>query len=448
MPGVAAVCRMWILGALVGLAGCESYAPLPLAEEPSLAASLASLRHDGVPLDAPLRVSDVTRLAVQNNPELRAARARRGIAEAQVLEAGLLPNPSLGGNVAGNITSPAATTTAWSAGLTQDIKSLVTLAARRRAAQQSARQVDAELLWQEWQVIGKARLLAVDLIEGEKFRRLLHEATDLLAERSRKSERALEQGNVTLAAVAPDVAALQAGRAQLDNLDQLQQSRRHQLNALLGLVAQTALRLQETPDLPPLDPARIAELLPQLPTRRPDLVALQLGYGAQEAQVRAAILAQFPALVVGLNGGIDNTNDYFLGPTVTIDLPIFDRNQGNIAIARATRQQLHDEYAARVNGADGEVQAMLDAIPLLSSQLERLRHELEGVARAALRAEDAFKAGNLDERSYVDFVSARLAKEQQIVAIEQSLLELQVAMATLTGEGMPPIALPSDEPQS
>ena len=91
---------------------------------------------------------------------------------------------------------------------------------------------------------------------------------------------------------------------------------------------------------------------------------------------------------------------------------------------------------------------MLEAIPLLSRQLDRLRRELDGAARAALQAQAAFDAGNLDERSYVDFVSVRLAKEEEIVAIEQSLLERQVAMATLTGDGMPPIVIASEEPRS
>jgi hypothetical protein len=43
----------------------------------------------------------------------------------------------------------------------------------------------------------------------------------------------------------------------------------------------------------------------------------------------------------------------------------------------------------------------------------------------------------------VDLVSTRLAKEQEVVSIEQSLLDQQVAIATLVGAGMPAITLPS-----
>ena len=429
---------------LAALAGCARYAPLPLEGTPALARNLADLRHDGVALGTPLSLSAIARLAVENDPDLRAARYRRGVAQAQVLEAGLLPNPSLTGGISPNITTPQATTTAWFAGLTQDVKSLATLSARRAAARENARQVDAALLWQEWQVIAKARLLAVDLIEGTKYRQILVRTRALLAESNVRAEHAVQAGNLTLAAAAPGVAALQATEAQLDAIDQQQQSRRHQLNALLGLVPEAEVPLASSSDLPPLLPDQVRLLLPRLAERRPDLVALRLGYRAQEATLRGAILAQFPALALGVTGGIDNTNDYYVGPGITMDLPIFDRNQGNIAIATATRQQLHEEYAARLAAAAGEVRAMLDELPLLETQLARLRRELAGATRTAERAEAAFQADNLDQRSYVDLVSTRLAKEQEIVTIEQSLLERQVAMATLTGAGMPPVAMAPD----
>jgi hypothetical protein len=44
-------------------------------------------------------------------------------------------------------------------------------------------------------------------------------------------------------------------------------------------------------------------------------------------------------------------------------------------------------------------------------------------------------------------VGARLTKEQEIVTIEQSLLDQQVAIATLVGAGMPAIAIPSGDIQ-
>ena len=171
--------------------------------------------------------------------------------------------------------------------------------------------------------------------------------------------------------------------------------------------------------------------------RRPDLVALQFGYAAQDEKLRAAILAQFPNLTVGVTGGSDNSNVRNFGPQITLELPIFDHNQGNIAIERATRQQLRDEFAARLASAEGQVRAMVSEIALLSRQLVTARQQGALLRRSAAEAAAAFAAGNLDERGYLDLVMGGLAKDQEIIGLEQSLLEQQVAIATLVGAGMP-----------
>ena len=141
---------------VVLLCGCQSYAPLPLNRQARLAEHLSDLEFASVP--RPLSVDAVGLLAVGNNPDLKAARTERGIAVAQVLQAGILPNPSLGAGYAFLLGGPG-TSAAITASLTEDVKSLVTLSARRRSASAAALQVDASVLWQEWQTIGKARLL-------------------------------------------------------------------------------------------------------------------------------------------------------------------------------------------------------------------------------------------------------------------------------------------------
>jgi len=96
--------------------------------------------------DAPLTVSEVAVLAVQNNPDLRAVRQQHGVAQAQLLQAGLLPNPQVTGAML-PLVAGLGTTTAWNAGISEDIRSLITLSTRRRSARESARQVDAQIVW-------------------------------------------------------------------------------------------------------------------------------------------------------------------------------------------------------------------------------------------------------------------------------------------------------------
>ena len=424
------------------LSGCAHYTPLPLATTPPLAPEVPALA-DAPPASTPLSVEQVVALALANNPDLKAARLKRAVAAGQTKQAGILPNPSLSGAILPLI-SGVGTVPAWNIGLSQDIKSIITYKSRHRAARDSEQQVAADLVWQEWQVAGKARQLATDLIIGARSRPYYVAAHALLIERNAKLEEALAARNTTLTIVAPDRVALQTARTALDSFDQNQLSLKHQLNALLGLRPDAEVPLVAAPDLPAFDPAAIRASLPSLADRRPDLLALRLGYAAADESVRQAILAQFPDFVLGGSIASDNSKVINAGPNATLGLPIFDRNQGNVAIANATRAQLHAEYEARLAATSGEVAAMLSEAEQLSAQLEVARRDLPAARLAAERAAAAFGASNLDERGYVDLVSNRFSKEQEIMTLELALLDRQIAIQTLVGAGLPTVDLPPE----
>ncbi|MDK4807523.1 MAG: TolC family protein [Novosphingobium aromaticivorans] len=424
------------------LSGCAHYTPLPLASTPPLAPEVPALA-DAPSANTPLSVEQVVALALANNPDLKAARLKRAVAAGQTKQAGILPNPSLSGAILPLI-SGAGTVPAWNIGLSQDIKSIITYKSRHRAARDSEQQVAADLVWQEWQVAGKARQLATDLIVGARSRPYYVAAHALLIERNAKLEEALAARNTTLTIVAPDRVALQTARTALDSFDQNQLSLKHQLNALLGLRPDAEVPLVAAPDLPAFDPAAIRASLPSLADRRPDLLALRLGYAAADETVRQAILAQFPDFVLGGSIASDNSKVINAGPNATLGLPIFDRNQGNVAIANATRAQLHAEYEARLAATSGEVAAMLSEAEQLSAQLEIARRDLPAARLAAERAAAAFGASNLDERGYVDLVSNRFSKEQEIMTLELALLDRQIAIQTLVGAGLPTVDLPPE----
>jgi outer membrane protein TolC len=426
------------------LAGCATYTPLPLRARPHLAPAVDQLAHEQ-PLPAgPLTVTQVTALAVLNNPDLRAARTLHGVAEAQLVQAGVLPNPTFIGAVL-PLVGGFGTSTAWSAALNFNFGALLTYHTRREAARDLVQQVDADILWREWQLAGQARLLAVDLIEGQRSLDLLTRTLDLLAERGRRLETALKAGNVTLADATPYLSASQMAQIQRDALQRLLLAQRHQLNALLGLAPEAVVPLADTVDLPPLDPVAIERDLPNLSRRRPDLVALQLGYAAQDAKLRTALLMQFPSPTLGGAANEDNAKVRNAGPTASLGVPIFDRNQGGVAIERATRVQLHEEYAARLTAAVGDVRARLREIATTQRQLEQARADLPVVEQRAERAEAAMRTGDIDQRTYVDLVNARLTRAAQIINLEQALLDQQVMIATLVGAGLPSVQLPTQQ---
>jgi outer membrane protein TolC len=426
---------------VAALGGCATYRPLPLPAHADSPRQLTDLR-GAATMALPLDAAGLQRLVLLNNPELRSARAQHDVAQAQMLQAGLLPNPSLSGNV-GYLFSGTGDATAWSASLSEDIRALVTLAPRRASARAAAAQVDASLLWQEWQTVGKARLLFVDLVEGQRLLALQQHATELLEQRGQRLRQAIAEGNGDLGSASADLAAAADAHTALNDLQRRLAQQRHELAAMLGLVPDATIPLQ--PALPPaeLDVAAVQQAAQSIERRRPDLVALQLGYRSQEASLRAAVLAQFPVLSFGYSASQDNSRVRNGGPSISLDLPLFDRNQGNIAIARATRQQLHDEYAARLNAAHNELAALLSEQAQASAQLAALRPLALAATRDAAQATSAWQGGLIDLRSYVDLGAAALARQSAVIALEQALLEQQSALDTLIGTGMPN-SLPKD----
>jgi len=397
----------------------------------------------GAPLDVHvLDMPTIEKLVLLNNPDLRSARAQHKVAQAQMLQAGLLPNPAITGS-AGYLLSGAGNATAWTAGISEDIRALITLSPRRKAAKAAAAQVDASLLWQEWQIIGKARLLVVDLVEGERLRALQSHTLAQLEQRSEQLRQSIAEGNTDLTVASPDFVAAADARTAFNDLQRRLLSQHHDLAALLGVAADAAIPLPTTLALPANNADDLRTRAQGIERRRPDLVALQLGYQAQEATLRAAVLAQFPMFSLGYSASQDNSLVRNGGPSVTFDLPIFDRNQGNIAIAKATRQQLRDEYTARLTSAHAEINAMLTEQAQARAQLASLLPALPAAIHDAEQANSAQQQGLIDLRTYVDLLVAAQSRQGAAISLQQTVLEQQVAMDTLLGTGMPD-SLPQD----
>ena len=434
------------------LAGCAGYEVQDLATRPALASNVAALdrtRPGGgqIPAGQPLTLTEVGLLAIQNSPALKAIRARRGVAQAQVIQAGLLPDPVLAGNYGVLLAGPDFAN-AFAATLTGDLGALITLSARRRAASKAAQQVDADTVWQEWQTISRAQTLVIDLVEQGRLLRSLEQTLDLLQRRAASTARGVRQGNATLQMLAPDLAAVTSLRTQLDTAVLAQERRWQSLDALLGLEPSVRPKLAAAFHVPAISGAEAASMLRSLPERRPDLIALRLGYAAQEANLRAAVLGQFPALTIGPNYGSDTARVQTIGPSVSVGLPIFNRNRGVVAIQRATREQLRTEYEARLAATACGVKASLANIALLKQQLDAARGGLGQVRTLAANAEGALRGGLLDELSYVQLVVARLEKERQVIGLEQQALDEQTALATLLGAGLPPVQLTTSKQAS
>lgn len=432
------------LSCAVLLDGCALYHSLPLPKQPDLVGQLSQLRTrlpavPGEPqrtlaIDGPLGIDDIGLLAVLNDPDLRAEHGTLDVARAGLLQASLLPNPSASVSytpiLGGTDIAPA-----WAASLTEDVKAILTYHTRKKSARFQLEQVNADLLWQEWQVAEQARILALDLYWGGLSLSLADRQLQLLDKEVQEVQAATQSGALDLTALAPLLAAKASAAQAVTSLNLAQLQGWQQLDALLGLKPDVRFAIA-LPKVAPL-PADVDNLIAQLPERRPDLVALQLGYRSADESVRGAIIGQFPALVAGYQWGQDTTNVRTGGATAAFDLPLFDRNQGQVAQTRATRLQLHEQYQARLDAAHGAAKGLLSQIQRLTADTQQAQRAAAAAEAQSKAAQEAYAQDTLDQRSLADFQTTALQRRIEAIALERSLGEARITLTVDLGLGLP-----------
>ena len=434
-----------VAGLALSLGGCATYHAFPLAGTANLKSGLdqldltvpsagngaASIK---INPESPLSPEEVGLIAVLNSPSLASQPGQLDAARAGLLSATLLPNPSLGIDYEFFL-GGAATNNSLAASLSEDIRSIVTYSPRVKAAKARVGQIKADLLWQEWQVAQKARLLAVDINADRSELATRMRELRLLDNEVGQVRMATSQGNLALSAEAPLLAAQASAQIDISTTQMTLLRDWQHLDALIGL--DPSVRFDIARSGPVKLPNDIGPLVKTLPDRRPDLVALRLGYKAANQKVREAILGQFPAFSIGPAGGWDTSRVYSAGPVISMDLPIFNRNQGEIAAARASRVQLHADYQERLDYAVGTSNDLLVRINTIKADLKRARSASKEADSQANSALQAYRQGNLGQRDLTDYQTTALARELDVLNYQRALEETTLALSIELGTGFP-----------
>ncbi|MDP9098809.1 MAG: TolC family protein, partial [Verrucomicrobiota bacterium] len=173
----------------------ESAAALRVSASRIPAARLESLPFD---LRRGIGPDEAALIATYLNPALRAARARRGLALAQIVQAGVLPNPQVSysrdyvtNNIPGSVTAYNFTA-GW------EVTSLLPLLPRRAAARANLRSVDLDIAWIEWQLAETARISVYRVIALREQAASARQAAGQLAESANTLKRAVEAHEKTV----------------------------------------------------------------------------------------------------------------------------------------------------------------------------------------------------------------------------------------------------------
>ncbi|MGH6971639.1 MAG: TolC family protein, partial [Caulobacteraceae bacterium] len=361
---------------------------------------LAPLKAVRIDPAAGLTPIDVAVLAVLNSPDLVAKRAALRVPAAQVFAAGLLPDPQIAAGIDQPIAGPD-THTAVNASPSIDIAALLQRASAERAAKFTAKQANLDELWAEWTTAQQARQFAETALANAARARFLSEVLAAASGRASASEAAMGRGDATAQTAAVDLAAKVDAETQLAAARSAEGKARRDLNALIGLRADVALPLVEAPASPGYDPEEVRRDLASLPERRPDLLALKAGYGAEDANLRKAIVAQFPVASIAFAFARDPTPTTTLGLAAVFALPIFNAHRGEVRVQQATRAQLRAEYQARLDQAESEATSANAEHISARAEAAALASDLPRLDAMLTPAPAAFARGDIDSGAYL-----------------------------------------------
>lgn len=444
-----------IVISLAMAAACATYHPMPLDSEaeqkvlapPDMKAVMEEAGNIKHPVLKPIEINiddglspdEAAILAVLANPELKAVRDRSMLANAQLLQAKLLPNPVFsysrdvpsGGSDQGTVQG-------YGTGLEWLVTSILTHGLHKKAAQAEAKSVNLGIAWQEWQVAEAARLQVYRLIVSERELEPARKTEGRLAGDLAAVKKAVELGEMTNDDLATAQAAWYQGKQAVLGIEQELEKNRQELNGMLGLPPDYKMPIQKNvalPDRPSLPKA--GDIVESLSSSRLDLLALKQGFLSRDAELRAAIRAQFPSIVLGINHLKDTGNVITKGYTVSMDLPVFDRNQGAIAEARASRKQLYDDYGARLFEARAQVSEILSDMKIMKQRIaaaEKTLPELRSLAESYRKALDD---GTVTVFDLTRAERATLEGRIELLKLRFNLVELGTALELASGRYFP-----------
>lgn len=348
-------------------------------------------------------------IALLNNPRLQESYEGLGVSQAEMVQAGLLKNPSFGAHVAFPVRGDGSEV---SFSLVQDFLDLFVLPLRHRIA---AEQFTIDILRVAQQALDTTAEVQKELLAVQAgtalvaYRRSVIEAAAGAAELSREQ---LAAGNISQLRHTTQIASYEQAALDLarDELELLRH--RERLNRMLGLWGPRAdWRLgEELPDPPAADPP-LEHLEAAAVRRRLDVDAAR----KQRLLLAKAVgLARSSRLIGRLDVGVDAHQDAdgprVFGPNLVIELPVFDQRQAMIARLEAQERQAERRLTAIAVEARSEVR-------LARAEVLGARRIVERYQSAILPMRDKV----VDESQL--FYNGMLLGLYQLVEVKQAQIE-------------------------
>lgn len=452
------------------LASCAAYQPAPISpravantlearrlDDPRLARFIAAAQtlEKAKPRRQLWDLANLTLAAVYYHPDLDIARSKIAAAEARVITAREVPNPSLDFGLTYD-----STTTVPSPWIVGPLVNFVIetfgkrgyRSAEARALADAARE---DLATATWQVRSGVRGALLGLWVARRGLALERRRLELQGELLRL----LEQRFVAGEASSLDVSRERIRRNQIAlavrDIERREAEARARLAAAIGIPERALAGADlsfETFDRPPELGTGVsrAKLRRQALLHRSDVQGLLAEYAAAQAALQLEIARQYPNLDLGVGYTYDQGNNkYTLSPAA--ELPVFNQNEGPIAEAEARRAEVAARFTALQARIIGEIDTAMANYDGAGRSLATARKLASEEGRRAEQVRRSFSAGALGRPSLVnaqiEVVAARRSRLDAALQQRRAVGELEDALRIPLFDPGEPLPVPAHNPR-
>jgi cobalt-zinc-cadmium efflux system outer membrane protein len=377
-------------------------------------------------------------IALVNSPELLVDYEGLGIAQADLVQAGLLRNPSfsmdLGVNGAGALAEVRLA-------LVQDFLDLLTLSARKQIARAQFEADTLRVAERALDLAAEAEKAFVDAQTASELVGFQRTVVDTASAAVELSSRQLEAGNISPLDHATQRASYEQARLDLNRQEMALAEARARVDRLLGLWGEgTGWRFGESLARLPADDGPFERLESFALRQRLDLAAArQQGAVLERALSLARTTRLFGRVEVGVDAHRDPEGSRVFGPNMVIELPIFDQRQATIARLVAQRRQQERRLTALAVAARAEVRAAVTRLRLSRQAALQYRETVVPLRQSILEQTQQHYNG-----MFVGLYQLLVVKQGEVEARRgylESLRDYWMARADLTravGGALPP----------
>jgi outer membrane protein, heavy metal efflux system len=309
-----------------------------------------------------LTADAAAQIALLNNPNLQATTEEIGISQADLREAGLLKNPSLDGFIRFPNSPPSAANI--EGGLAQDFLDLLVLPQRKRVAAAKLEQTRLRVADEVLKLVAETKSAFYEMQAQQQLLARLKLVLETNQAALDLTQRQHKAGNVPDLALANQQVSYSQARLEAAQAEAEIREKREKLNRLMGVWGVDTDWTAEN-ELPPV-PAN------DLPTGGLEMVAIEqrLDLAAAKAELASVVQAlgltktyrYIGALEFGVSAERDTDRQTVTGPSIKLELPIFNQGQARVAKAHAQLRQAERRLEALAIEIRSEVREKRDRL--------------------------------------------------------------------------------------